>query len=100
MLTEFVLISFNEPAVCKTLKINFSGYLNSIIIEQQSFRNQKEHQNTSNTAGVVSDSHEEYLSRKTIDLRYVLEIHSQITDAKKCRLSSRNVLLFDNSAKL
>ena len=37
---------------------------------------------TSNTAGVVPESHEEYVLAKTIDFGYVLEIiHSQITDA-------------------
>ena len=54
---------------------------------------------TSNTAGVVPKSHEEYVLGKTIDLGYVLEIHSQITDAEKYRLLTsegpRNVLLLD-----
>ena len=30
---------------------------------------------TSNTAGVVPESHEEYVLGKTIDLGYILEIH-------------------------
>ena len=54
---------------------------------------------TSNTAGVVPESHEEYVLGKTIDLGYVLEIHSQITDAERYRLLTsegpRNVLLLD-----
>ena len=54
---------------------------------------------TSNTARVVPESHEEYVLAKTIDFRYVLEIHSQITDAERYRLltseGSRNVLLLD-----
>ena len=33
---------------------------------------------TSNTAGVVLESHEECMLGKTIDLGYVLEIHSQM----------------------
>ena len=33
---------------------------------------------TSNTAGVVPKSREEYMFGKTIDLGYVLEIHSQM----------------------
>ena len=41
---------------------------------------------TSNTAGDVPESHEEYVLEKTIDLGYVLEIHSQITDVERCRL--------------
>ena len=54
---------------------------------------------TCNTAEVVPESHEEYVLGKTIDLGYVLEIHSQITDAERYRLliseSPRNVLLLD-----
>ena len=54
---------------------------------------------TFNTAGVVPESHEEYMLGKTIDLGYVLEIHSQITDAERYRLLTsegpRNVLLLD-----
>ena len=54
---------------------------------------------TSNTAAVVPESHEEYVLGKTIDLGYVLEIHSQITDAERYRLLTsegpRNVLLLD-----
>ena len=52
---------------------------------------------TSNTAGVVLESHEEYMLGKTIDLGYVLEIYSQITDAERYRLLTsegpRNILL-------
>ena len=54
---------------------------------------------TSNTAGVVSESHEEYMLGKTIDLGYALESHSQITHAERYKLSTsegaRNVLLLD-----
>ena len=54
---------------------------------------------TSNTAGVVPESHEEYVLGKTIDLGYVLEIHSQITDAERYKLLTsvgpRNVLILD-----
>ena len=54
---------------------------------------------TSTTAGVVLESHEEYILGKTIDLGYALEIYSQITDAERYRFLTsegpRNVLLFD-----
>ena len=40
----------------------------------------------SNTARVVPESHKEYVLGKTIDLGYVLEIYSQITDAERYRL--------------
>ena len=33
MLTKFLLISFNKPDARKTLKINFSGSVNNIVIE-------------------------------------------------------------------
>ena len=50
-------------------------------------------------AGVVSKSHEEYVLGKTINLEYVFEIHSQITNAERYRLLTsegpRNVLLLD-----
>ena len=40
----------------------------------------------SSAAGVVSNSHKEYVLGKTIGLRYVLlKIHSQITDAERYR---------------
>ena len=51
-------------------------------------------------AGVVPESHKEYVLEKTIDLGYAQGIHSQITDAERYRLLTsegpRNVLLLDN----
>ena len=50
-------------------------------------------------AGVVPKSHEEYVLGKTIDLGYVVEIHSQITVDERYRLLTsegpQNVLLLD-----